>query len=215
MANAIQILAEAYRQLNLAEPVNFLDTQFPGKISKDIINKVIRETNRLGNLWFMETETLLPYISGQAQIDLSSIGIDPNRIRYIRKTVNSITTELYPQEYRLFQQYFRTSSLVTRMPSYYSKFGKYMYFDSIPDQNYAITVYHFTDMPLVTSPNDTFLIPERDEDIFIDSCSAVLSARIGKITEAEAIGLIKIKMSPFLVQIKSDLSTAKQMPASF
>jgi len=216
-SSAIQIMAQVYRQLNLTEPTSFASGQeFPLNIALDVLNKVIREMNRLGNLWFMETTTKLHYTANVGTYNLpGAYAVDPHRIRYIRKEDPLHVGELREYNKRDFLRLFRSRSVPTGEPSAFTKYGGILELDVIPQQDYQITVYHFCDMPLVKNPTDTFLIPERDEDILIENCAHLLSARIGKCDAMTALQLIRLNTQPFLIQMKSDAGKAYQMPALF
>jgi hypothetical protein len=217
-STAIQIIAQAFRANNLTEPTSFAAGQeFPVNIALDVLNKVIREMNRLGNLWFTEASKQLVFSGGSNTYDLSAATylVDPKRIRYIRKELTNHQQELREYNKRDFLQRFRSSTVSTAEPTAFTKYGNVLELDTIPDQNYQVTVYHFQDMPLVVNTTDTFLIPERDEDILIDSCTALLKARTGQLDEGSALQLIRANTMPFLVQVKTDAGMPKQMPAAF
>lgn len=217
MSTAIQIIAEAYRQLNLTEPASFSSSsEFPLNVAKDILNKTIREMNRLGNLWFMETSTSLPYGVGVYTYDLTALGIDPKRIAYIRRDTQDNRGELKQYQSRNFNKLFRGySTLNTTAPTVWMKYNNTLELNAIPDQDYSLTVYHFRDMPLITATSDPVLVPERDEDILIDACTEWLKVRIGQQDSSSALINTKIKLAPFLVQIESDAGLPNQMPAAF
>lgn len=215
-STAVQIIAEAYRQLNLNEPVSFSSSQeFPENIAKDVLNKVIREMNRLGNLWFTETATVLAYSGGVYTYDLGVLGIDPKRIRYVRKEATNHQGELTEYQNRVFRQYFRSSTIQTAEPTVFTKSANIFELNSIPNQDYAITIYHFKDMPAVTATTDTLLVPERDEDMLTENCVEWLSYRMGKQDKQTSLVNIRANTIPFLVQVKTDAGMAKQMPAAF
>lgn len=217
-STALQIVAQAYRQHNLTEPTSFASGQeFPLNIALDVLNKVIREMNRLGNLFFMESTIQLLFSVGVNTYDLSTSSylVDPKRIRYIRKELANHQQELTEYNKRDFLFRYRRSALQTVEPTAFTKYGNVLELDTIPDQDYQITVYHFKEMPLVVNTTDTFLIPERDEDVLIDACANWLAAKIGKMDDGSAMQLIRASITPFLVQIKSDAGMAKQMPAAF
>jgi hypothetical protein len=217
MATAVQIIAEAYRQLNEREPTSFSTTaEFPLNIAKDILNKAIREMNRLGNLWFMETSTPLTYGVGVYQYDLTALNIDPKRIAYIRRDSDDNRGELKQYQSRNFLKAFRGPNTITSTaPTAWTKYNSTLELNVIPDRDYELKVYHFRDMPLVATTTDTFLIPERDEDVLTDICMEWLKVRIGQQDTQTALVNTKVKVSPFLVQIESDAGLPLQMPAAF
>jgi hypothetical protein len=215
-STAIQLIAEAYRQLNLTEPTSFGASQeFPLNIAKDVLNKVIREMNRLGNLWFTETATLLAYSGGVYTWDLSALNVDPKRIRYVRKEALNHQGELAEYPNRTFRQFFRGSAVQTAQPTGFTKSANTFELNCIPDQDYQITIYHFRDMPAVTATTDTLLVPERDEDILTENCLEWLNYRMGKQDKQMSLMNIRANTIPFLVQVKSDAGMPKQMPAAF
>lgn len=217
-STAVQIIAQAYRQHNLTEPSSFSTSQeFPLNIAIDVLNKVVREMNRMGNLWFTETATVLTYGAGVYTYDLSSGSylIDPRRIRFIRKEASNHQGELIQYNERDFLFKFRGSTIQTAEPTAWKKYANTLELDNKPDQDYTITVYHYKDLPAVTATSDTFLVPERDEDILIENCVEWLAYRIGKQDKQTALLNIRANTNPFLVQAKTDSGMPKQMPRAF
>lgn len=216
MSTAVQIITEAYRHHNLDEVTTFSTSlEFPYNIAKDVLNSVIREMNRVGPFWFTETETSLTYSAGVISYTLSSNNIDPNRVIQVRKTATNYWGALSQYEYNQFLDKFRKTSVTTTQPSAWAKFGDTLYLDVYPDQDYTIKVLHFRDLPVVNATTDTFLIPERDEDILIDNCYQMLGYRLGKWDVGTALQAIAAKTRPLLANMKQDSGLARQMPAAF
>lgn len=215
-STAIQIITEAYRKHNLDEVASFSTSQeYPFNIAEDVLNDVIRFANRLGSYWFTETKTALAYSGGTYTYSFNTLAVDPKRIRYIWKEATNYWGELEQKNKRDFMNLYRRAAVQTTNPTAWTKYGDTLELNTIPDQDYSLYVYHFKDMPVVSATSDTFLIPERDEDILIQSCYHKLAAYIGKITHDQAEGQIKFLFMPFLADMKQDSGRPLQLPASF
>lgn len=215
MSNALQVITEAFKRHNLDAVTSFSMTEFPHSVALNILNDVIRKMNRLGNLWFTETKTALSYSGGVYQYSFTSLAVDPMRIINVRREATDYWGELDQYNYRDFQRQWRSSSMITAKPTAWSKFGTNLELNTIPDQDYTLYLYHYKDMPVVTTTTDTFLIPERDEDILIDNCYQMIGAETGRWDKATALTLIEANTKPFLVTIRSDAGLPAQMPAMF
>jgi len=215
-SSALAIVAEAYRHHNLDTITEFNATlEFPYNLAKDILNQVIREMNRLGNYWFTETKTTLTYTGGVYQYSFNTLAIDPKRLVRIRKEASNQWGELTEYNWRHFQRLFRSSAMTTGTPSAFSKFGDVLELNCIPNQNYSLVAYHFKDMPLVSLPTDTFLIPERDEDVLVDCVHQILGFKLGRWDLGTALQACRLKIQPLLVDTKQDAGMPTQMPAAF
>jgi hypothetical protein len=215
-SSALQIVTEAYRHHNLDEVTSFSTAQeFPYNIAKDILNQVIREMNRLGSYWFCETKTALPYSVGVYQYSFNTLAIDPKRVIRIRKEATDKWGNLKQSSWYHFQRLYRSTSVQTAEPTAFSKFGDALELNVIPDQDYSLYVYHFKDMPLISATSDTFLLPERDEDILIDACYQILGYKLGRWGLEAALQAIALKVIPLLADNQQDVGMPYQMPAAF
>ena len=216
-STALEILNTAYRAHNLDTVSSFSAGQeFPYNIALDVINEAVRTLNRLGSFWFAEAKTALPYSAGVYTYTLSSYNIDPKRIRFLRAEPSTGGMgELKQYHYKQFLKAFRTSSVLTGRPTAYSKYGGSLELDCIPDSDWNIYCYHYKDLPLVTATTDTFLVPERDEDILTEACFQLLGQLQGRWSIADALGAIRAKASPFLADMKQDSGIVTQRPAAF
>jgi len=215
-STAVQIITEAYRNHNLDEVTTFSTTlEFPYKIALNVLNATVREINRMGNLWFMETKTALTYSNGVNTYSFSSLSVDPKRIIRLRREATNYWGEMKQYNYRQFQQLFQMAATATAEPNAWTKFNDTLTLNTIPDQDYTLELYHFKDMPLISATSDTFLVPERDEDILIDCCYQWLGYKMGRWDIGTAIQAIKILAQPFLAQMEEDAGMPQQMPAAF
>lgn len=215
-SNALQIITEAFRHHNLNEVTSFSTTQeFPYKIARDIINEVIRAMNRLGNYWFTEQKVILSYTPGQYAYDLQSLSIDPKGIIRMRVEATNQWANLQQLNWAHFQKQFRNMPLSTGKPLYWSKYGNTLELNAIADQDYQITIYHFKDMPQIETTTDTFLLPERDEDVLIECCYQLLGYKMGRWDYGSALTAMKVKITPLLADMKQDVGIPHQMPAAF
>lgn len=221
MSTALDIVNVALRDHNLKEISGFSTTQeFPGNIVKDVLNEVIRELNRMGNFWFSESKTPLPFSPSVYSYSFKALGIDPRRVIRIQREATGYWGELEQVNWRDFQKHFRTSTLATAQPSQWSKYGDSLELSSQPDQNYSLYAYHYRDMPVITSTADSqtsgaILVPENDEDLLERGCYFMLGYKIGKWDYITAVQQLKIKANPFLVSSQQDSGIAHQMPSLF
>jgi len=215
-STAVQIITEAYRKHNLDEVTTFSTSlEFPYKIAKDVLNEVIGLANRLGTFGFTETKTALTYGVATYTYSFNTLAIDPKRVIYIRREATNYWGDLDQINNRDFKRTYRSAALLTAMPGAWSKFGDTLELSTQPDQDYSLNVYHYKDMPKIAATTDTFLVPERDEDILIQSCYLVLGYYIGRWSFPEAEAGIKMLFSPFLVDLRRDSGIAHQLPANF
>lgn len=218
MADAITLVKEAYRKNNLDQTqiTSFSSTlEFPYNLAQDILNDVLRMMNRAGNLWFTETKTALTYGVGTYTYSFTTLAVDPQKVINVRLEATDHWGELTQYARRAFQNRWRKSSILTTKPTAWTKYGSTLELNCIPDQDYTMYVYHYKDMPLVTATSDTTLVPEADEDVLINNCYTWLGKFIGRISEGDAIALIKANTAPFLVSTRNDAGMPNQMPAAF
>lgn len=216
MTTAFNIVKKAYRGLNLIEPVTLSDFYFPQNIAVDIINEVISNVNRFGRFWFTETRTPLVYTSGVYQYNLPSLGIAPNRINYVRaESFTNGAFELERVSDYTFRKLYRSSSIVTGMPTAYMIFNSTFELSAIPNTDYSIAIYHNIDIPRITTTSDSFPIPDVSDDVLIECCDAILGQKIGKYTNSEALSKINALFAPFLVKEKTDTALPSSRPPAF
>lgn len=215
---ALTIAADAYRECNLdSELTSFSTTQeFPYKNALTYINDVVAEMNRKGNLYFTETETALSYGVGTSSWDLSSLNIDPRRVFRVRRTATNYEADLQAMNYQMFQNRFRINGTPTAtMPRFYSRYANTLYINAAQDQDYSLKVYHFKDMPAVTTTSDTFLLPERDEDVLRTGIKARVLQGIGRDDWQAVYQIFQDKLADMLVSVKEDSALATVRPAAF
>lgn len=215
-STAVEIVAKAYRNHNLDSVTSFSTSlEFPYNIALDLINDVISEMNRAGSYWFTETSTALTYSSGVYQYSFATLEIDPKRVIRIRKELADHWGDLKQYNWYDFQRWYRTATIPTAEPTAFSKFGYSLELNVKPDQDYTLKVYHYKDMPLIETTTDTFLVPERDEDVLYYCCYQLLGYRTGRWTLEEALRAMRIKINPLLADMKQDAGMPLQMPAAF
>lgn len=215
-STAIQLVTEAYRRHNLDEVTSFSTSlEHPYNLAKDVLNQVIREINRTGSFWFMETATSLPYSVGVYQYTLSSYGINEKKILRIRREASNYWGKLKQVKWDDFQTLYRSSAMTSGQPTVCSKFGGVLELNVVPDQDYSLKVSHYKDMDIISATTDTLSMPEDSEDIVIEGCYQYLGYLIGRWDLAAALGGIQAKVKPFLVDINQDAGIPTQMPAAF
>lgn len=223
MSTALEIINTAYRRQNVEELSSFSTSQeFPQNLGLDLLNRVIRQLNRrpVGNFIFTETETALAYSGGTYTYSCLSNGIDPKRIRYIRKESTNHWGFLKQYNRPDFKTVFRLASVQTAEPTAWTKFNDTIELNTIPDADYSIKVTHFKDMPvcsLVTDSQTTgvILIPEKDEDILTDGVEAYLCEAMGKSDWTAKLQRWEQIVSRFVVDDVKDAGMPTQMPAMF
>jgi hypothetical protein len=216
---ALQAANSALRQSNLDEISTLIsnsNTPFPDKIVLDCLNMAIREMNRKGRFWFMESAVVLPYSVGVSSYTFDSLGsVDPKGVLRIRREMDPLEGELVQQNYRWFQQRYRQQPILTQMPRAWTKFGNTLYLDSIPDQNYTLTMYCLKDIPIVTADNTTFPCQESDVDVFIDGLMAYLHHRTSNPDYAQVYQLWMSKVNALIADMAQDAGMPTQMPAAW
>lgn len=216
MSSALEICQSAYRQMRIGNELSqfSLFEDSPYNLALDLINMVIQDINRLGDLSFLLQETTLSYSVGVYSYDLKLLAIDPQRIvRVIRTT--SQQGELTRQNWEVFQDGFRRSTIQTAAPTVWSRFNARLELNTIPDANYGLVVSHYKDIPKVTLATDTFPVPERDEDVLVAGIMAYLAQRLGRGDTGELWALYEKKLDRFTLDTKKDRSTFFVRPARF
>lgn len=217
MSTAVEIVAEAYRRANMDKALTSFSTsqEFPYDISLDLLNKVLKSMNRMGNYWFSTTTTALPYSVGVATVDLGTLSIDPKRIFEVRRTLTNYWGKMDQIQWSQFQRWYRQATTPTQTPYRYSILNDTLEYDAIPDQDYSIKAYHFKDMPVVTATTDTLLVPVEDEDIISDGVRAMLLQAIGRPDFREVLSLWTEDVKNLLADMKQSQGLPTQMPAAF
>lgn len=215
-STALQICANAYRQANMdTELASFSTSQeYPYNIAIDLLNEVVADMNRAGDLWFMETETSLAWGALAGSYDCTALGIDPKRIKVIRRTDENVG-DLKPLPWRKFQRLFRSSTIETNTPYYWSQYAGVIYINCYADLDYGLTVSHLKDFEPVDATSDTFTWPQVDEDVIRAGVYAYLLQRLGRGDFEQAYQIYKMKMDALKIDTKTDRSIPRVMPAAF
>ncbi len=215
---ALELCRLAYVEHNLNSLTTFSNNSpHPYNLALQGLNSIIRIMNRLGSFYFMETKTALPYLVGQFSYDLNTLTnvVDPRRIERVRIEAVDHWTDLTQKSWPDFQKVYQSSSIQTTKPTVFSKYNTTLYLNAIPDQDYSIYVYHYKDMPAITSGTDLLQVPERDEDVIVECVYQWLGYKMARWDYGTAFTAIKTVVSPLLVSLKSDVGIAHQMPAAF
>lgn len=180
-STALEICQRAYRKAMVGQPLTTFGTNQnePYNFALDLLNDVINEINRQGELWFLLTKTTLTYVATNTNhvYDLGALNIDPRRIKRIARTLDQ-QGRVRPMNWPVFNEMYRRNALVNGTPVAYSVFNDTLEFNTSHDKDYGLVIEHYKDMPRVTATTDTLLVPERDEDVLEDGVLALLKQRI-------------------------------------
>lgn len=216
MTTALAICQKAYKRQKLNNLTGFSDTNpFPYNLALDLLNEVIRSMNRLGSFYFMETKTALPYSPATSTYDLSALSIDPRRIDYVRAEATDKWGTIKQYSLSDFQRLFQSSTIQTTKPTGFTKHNTTLYLNTIPDADYSLYVYHYQDMPLITTEETVLRVPERDEDVVIEAIYQFLGFNMKRWDYATAFNVLTTKVNPLLVSLNRDAGMPRQMPAAF
>lgn len=215
-STALEICKTAYRQAAVGtELTSFSTSQAePFNMALDLLNEVVPDINRQGDLYFTLADTTLAYTSGVYSYNLGELGIDPRRIQRVFRSaiqpgnVNRIN-------WNRFQDLFRRSTIQENTPSYWAIFGSTLEFNCIQSQDFVIRISHYRDMPKVTAETDTLLMPERDEDVLRAGVIAYLTQRLGRSDAPEQWAIYEKKLKRFSLDVKKDVSASFVRPARF
>lgn len=221
MSTAQVIVSEAFERQNLAAVTNFATSQeFPYSIALRLLNRTIKQMNRMGNFIFTETETALTYGVSTYTYDCSDNNIDPKRIKYIRKEATNSWGNLKQYNWQDFKKAFRLAALQTAEPTAWTKFNDTIELNTQPDANYNIRVTHYRDMPVITALTDSqatgaILVPVNDEDILIDGVESFLCEAIGTLDWVGKRTLWEQSLKRFLADDERDVGIPLQLPRMF
>lgn len=219
MSTALQICANAYRQANVDQDLTAFSTsaEYPYNIAQDLLNEVINEINRAGDLYCLEASQTLTYSPGTYTYDLSSAGlsIDPRKVTSVERTGTSQPGELKPCNAKTFRYYYRQSAVQTMAPTHYTIYNQLLEFNTIPDQDYTIKVYYYQTLAPVTTTTATFPLPPEDEDVLRQGVYAMLLQRLGRPDFATAFQLFQATLKSMKAETKRSSALPQVMPAAF
>lgn len=211
---ALQLCQQAYREANMSEALSTLSPNqcFPYNIAMDCLNDVLRDLNRMGSFWFMETKTPLVYSVGVHEYNLMSLGIDPLRISQVRDNQGAQLGQMHE---RNFSKRFRTGVLNTARPTVFSKFANTLSLNVIPDEDYGLVAVHYDDIPLVIGDGDFVAVPEEDEDIVVKGILASILMKMDRSASVPEYTLFKKLAEGWLVEVKQDFGLPAVRPRLF
>jgi len=221
VTNAIDICKQAYRKAKLN--TSFLNgwTSFsvndesPYDQALDLLNQVIREISREKAYSFQEDIKSLTYTSGISSYNLKTLGIEPERIYRVRKTLSGALGEIKQIGYDIFSALYDPAVLIAGEPSVFSKFGTTLFLNSLLDKDYGIKIYYYKTLPLVVSASDTFIIPEHHEDVLVWGVYAYLLNAMIHPNANSAYAIYREKLSEMKRDQDQDYGIALAMPAVF
>lgn len=223
MATSIlQIVADAYLDAGTDQTItSFSMTEWPFSAALNIVNSAIADLNRLGSYSFAEAELLLPYTAGVGSYDLNTVGpyvIEPRRIMRLRRELLNQAGELTEYNYRDFQKRFRANAVPTQKPFGWAKFGGTLFLNSIPDQDYQLTLYYYQQIqPIVVGVNDNSptIVPEYHTDVLRDMTKACLLKEMQRPDFANQYALAKGKADKLLARSNEDVGMPTSLPRTF
>jgi len=219
-SDAVTICAEAFRQSQvIPDLTSFSLTQvFPFNNALGFIRDVVRDMNRRGDYWSMETSSLLAFSAGTFQYTMSAEtpAIDPKKITQVRLELSDEQGQLDAFEYHSFRDAFRKSAILTTKPTAWTKYGDTLELNTKPDKDYTITVYHIQKIPLPSTTASTFgAWPEDDEDVLISGVKYRLLKAIGSPEWDETFQLYEERLKELLGDMKQDHALPNVMPSLF
>jgi len=221
-SSPLQLAASAFQEANVGTLSSFTMTAFPYNHALDIINEAISEMNRAGVYTYTDLSQLLTYTPSVYTYNLDTVAaypIEPRKIQYLR--LESTTTskgELVEYNFRDFQKRFMTGAMPTGKPLGWSKYGNTLYLSSIPDQDYKVTIYYFSSIPLITvGSNDTTSmgLPPVYEDILRKLIYALLLGVMGRPDFSTQYQLARQKVDEAVAINQTDYGMPTQMPKAF
>ena len=222
MSTALQIAADAYNDAGTDQTLtSFTMSEWPYSIALNVINTAIGDMNREGSYSFGEASQLLTYTPGNSSYNLNTVAsyvIEPRRIMRVRRELTNYAGELKEYNYRDFQRYFRNTSLITQKPVAWSKYSGILYLNSIPDQDYNLTIYYYQQIqPIVVGVNDNqdTIIPEYHEDVLRDLMKAQLLKEMGRPDFSNQYTLAMKKVAELVARSNEDTGIPSVMPRAF
>jgi hypothetical protein len=189
----------------------------PFNMALDLLNDVLQEVNRQGELWFLLSSQVLAYVDSPTnyRYDLTALSIDPRRIKRVSRTV-SPKGDVKRINWPVFNERFRgEATIIENAPSHYAVFGDVLEFSTQLDKDYGMTIEYYADMPRVTAATDTLLIPERDEDVIEAGVLAYLKTRIAMPDSLTAVALYQQSLARLVYDSKKDDGAYFVRPARF
>jgi hypothetical protein len=212
---AITLCQQAYMRAQEEAPQGFADPEFPQNICQQLINDVLRDMNRMGNFGFMQASTALAYNpAGVFQYNLTPLGVVPNRITRIRRTL-APQGDLQQMGWVRFSRLYRYGVIASRAPGAYSKFNNFLELDHVPDKDYGLVLEHYRDIPLAQNSTDLVSVPMAQEDVLRDGIYALLLQALGRSDFSQAYQLFQKKVNAMTVTLLDDVGIPAAMPASW
>lgn len=216
-STALEICQRAYRKAQVGQLTTFGTNQNePFNMALDLLNDVIMDINREGELWFLLASTPLTYADNDTnyRYDLGTLLIDPRRIRRIIRTLDR-NGPVKAMNWPVFWEQYRRGEIQEATPAAYSVFGKTLEFDNKHDKDYGLVVEHYKDIPRVTAASDTLPLPERDEDVLEDGILAHLKLKLSMPDGETAYALYTKKISRLVYDTKKNSGNFFVRPARF
>jgi len=221
-STVLQVVADSFKDANIDQPLtSFSMEEWPYCAALNIVNSAIADLNRLGSYSFAETELLLPYSIGVNSYNLNTVGpyiIEPRRIMRLRRELSGQAGELTETNYRDFQKRYRNGATMTQKPIAWAKFGGNLHLNSIPDQDYQLTLYYYQQIqPIVVGVNDNqpTIIPEYHIDVLRDMTKAYLLKEMQRPDFTNQYTLAKGKADKLLARSNEDVGLPAQLPRAF
>jgi hypothetical protein len=217
-STALQICAKAYLKANTeTDLTSFSMSDWPFSIAQILINDVIREINRHGNLWFNEAKIPLTYVPSGYTYDLSPAGYDisTRNILFIQRESSSNPGFLTPISWKQWQKKSGYPTLKTQVPGEYSVFNNILYLTTIPDKDYSLAIYGTQDIPAVTSETDTFNLQDADEEVLFLGVYAYLLQALGRPDFTTMYQLFQARLQAMLKEARNQSDIGKQLPRMF
>lgn len=222
VTTALQVAAAAYLDAGTDQTLtSFSLSEWPYSSALHIINSAIADLNRLGSYSFSESSLVLPYSAGVYTYNLNTVGpaiIEPRRIMRLRRELSGYAGELAEFNFRNFQRRFMNIQAPTQQPLAWAKYSTTLYLNSIPDQDYQLTLYYYQQIqPVVVGVNDNSptIIPEYHIDVIRDLTKAILLKEMGRTDFANQYTLAVKKATMLLARSNEDCGLPTNMPRMF
>jgi hypothetical protein len=221
-STALQLAAAACNDAGLDQTLtSFSMAEWPYSSLLDVTNRAIAEMNRAGNLVFGETTQVLTYTPSVYTYNLNTVAanpIEPRRILRLRRELVNQSGELAEYNFRDFQKRFWVNTIPTIKPVAWAKFASTLYLNSIPDQDYTLTMYYYQPIqPIVVGSNDNSvtIVPFYHEDVLREMIFAQLIGYMGRPDFSNAYTLAKQKLATLVAKSNEDIGLPQNMPRAF
>lgn len=217
MTTAVELMSNVFMRANFESTLSSFSTSqsFPYNMALSCLNRAVDELNSYGRYRFMVGVEDLTYSVGDNTYSLSTLGIDAEGITQVERNLEGYAGNLDSCALPFFRARYRRAATQTAMPTAWTDYGDVLEFNTIPDQDYEIKVWHIPVISRKSATSDVIEIPERYQFVLSDMAYAWLLETVGRQDFAEKYSLATKSAKTMLTNDHTLRSRPIQMPRAF